>query len=47
MVPVTQAPPPPVEDLLLSKMGVKGQTVTPELVSATNLRSTAACSLNP
>jgi serine protease Do len=36
-VPVTQAPPPPVEDLLLSKMGIKGQTVTPALVSAHKL----------
>jgi serine protease Do len=33
LVPVTKAPPPPVEALLLSKMGVKGQTVTPALAS--------------
>ena len=27
-VPVTKAPLPPVEELLLTKMGIKGQTVT-------------------
>jgi serine protease Do len=35
--PVTKAPPPPTEALLLSKMGIKGQTVTPTLVSKFHL----------
>jgi serine protease Do len=30
--PVTKAPLPPVEDLLLTKMGIKAETVTPALV---------------
>ena len=30
-VPVTKAPVPPVEDLLLSKMGIKAQTITAAL----------------
>ena len=32
-LPVTKAPPPPVEDLLLTKMGIKAETVTPALVA--------------
>jgi serine protease Do len=35
--PVTKAPPPPTEALLLSKMGIKGLTVTPALVSKFHL----------
>jgi serine protease Do len=37
LVPVTKAPPPPVEALLLSKMGIKGQTITPALASKFHL----------
>jgi serine protease Do len=37
VIPVTKAPPPPVEELLFSKMGIKGQTVTPALASKLNL----------
>ena len=37
LVPVTKAPPPPVETLLLAKMGVKGQTVTPAVAAKYHL----------
>jgi serine protease Do len=40
LVPVVKAPPPPVEVLLLSKMGIKGQTVTPALASKLQLSIT-------
>ena len=33
VIPVTKAPPPPVEELLFNKMGIKGQTVTPALAT--------------
>jgi serine protease Do len=36
-IPVIKAPPPPVEDLLLTKMGVKAQTVTPAITSRSRL----------
>ncbi len=32
-LPVTKAPVPPVEDLLLTRMGIKAETVTPALVA--------------
>src|SRR5208283_5048735 len=37
LIPVTKAPPPPVEDLLLTKMGIKGQTLTPALAAKLKL----------
>ena len=32
-IPVTKAPPAPAEDLLLSKMGITGETVTPAVAT--------------
>jgi serine protease Do len=37
VIPVSKAPPPPVEELLFTKMGIKGQTVTPALAAKLKL----------
>jgi len=37
VIPVTKAPPSAVEELLLTKMGIKGQTVTPALMAKLKL----------
>ncbi len=37
-VNVAKAPPTPVDDLLLTKMGIHGQTITPKLVAQYNLQ---------